>query len=119
MNIYIPMSIPIFTAMSINMDINIMSIQPGMPTVKRTAMSTSMRRWSTCMSMHTRTRMSICTSIPTSILTQKTLMCMSMSIPESMAAMSMCIRRMRRRPMSILIERVKLAGFWGYVPELK
>jgi len=98
------MSIPIFTAMSINMNTNIMSIHPDMPTGKSTAMSTTMRRWSTCMSMRTRTRMSICTSIPTSILMQKIPMCMPMGIPESMAAMSMCIQRMRPKFMIITIE---------------
>jgi hypothetical protein len=104
MNIYILMSIPITTAMSINMDTNIMSIPPGMRTGNSTAMSTTMRMWSTCMSMRTRTRMNICTSILTSILIQKTPMSMPMSIPESMVAMSMCIRRMRRKFMNITIE---------------
>jgi hypothetical protein len=32
-------------------------------------------------------------------------MCMTMSIPESMAAMSMSIRRMKRRPTSTLIDK--------------
>jgi hypothetical protein len=104
MNIYILMSIPMCTAMSINMNTTIMSIPQGIPTGNSTAMSTSMRMWSTCMSMRTRTPMSICTSIPTSIFMQKTPMSMPMSIPESMVATSMCIRRMRRKFMNITIE---------------
>jgi hypothetical protein len=52
-NIYILMSIPMATAMSINMNTNIMSIPAGMRTANSTAMSTTMRIWSTCMSMRT------------------------------------------------------------------
>lgn len=103
MNIYILMTIPIRTAMNISMDTHIKNISLGRLMGKGIVMNTSMRRWSTCMSMRTRTRMSICTSIPTSIFMQKIPVCMPMSIPESMAAMSMCIRRMRRRPTSTLI----------------
>jgi hypothetical protein len=98
------MSIPIFTAMSINMDTNIMSIPPSIHMPRCTAMSTNMRRWSICMSILTCTPTSTCTSILTSTLMQKTSMCMTMNIPGSMAAMSMSIRRMRRKSMIILIE---------------
>jgi hypothetical protein len=90
--------------MSINMNLTIMSISLSMPMGNFTVMSINMRRLSTCMSMLTRTRTSICTSIPMSMLMQKTPMCMTMSIPESMAAMSMSIRRMRRKSMIIPIE---------------
>ena len=93
------------TAMSISMDTPITSIQASTLMEKATAMNTSTRKWFTCMTIHTRTPMSMCTSTPMNILMQTIPTCTTTATPGSMAVMSMNIRRMRRNFMIIPIEK--------------